>query len=346
MVESIPRRGRLEDPEPGKDQTINAKTLLKASVTILLLAGLAYQMDLAKFRDALAAASPLILLPAVAVQIGSAFLSVARWRSILRNFDIDIPFLDLTKICFIGSFFNLFLPSSIGGDFFRAFYLSRQKKRGMSTTLTTTMLERSGGLCALLAIGLVSALSHRLTVHGVGLLYVFIGLAGVYLLANLALFNPRIHAWINRALERFHLEDIENKMDLVYRGLNSLIRNRRSIFVVLSLSLAIQLASVAIVWIAAQALAIEAPFGTFLVFIPLINLSIMVPLTINGFGLREGLYFLLFTTIGLQQEKAVALSLLNAAVVMLAALPGGVVYSLFKKEEHYDEAVAKADGSA
>ena len=312
-------------------------------MTCLLLAGLAYQLDLAKFRRALGEAELWILLPAIAVQLGLTFLSVARWRSILHNFDIQIPFLDLTKISFIGNFFNLFLPSSIGGDFFRAFYLSRRKKRGMSTTLTTTLLERSGGLCALLAIGLAAALSHRLVVHGVPLVYLFLALAAGYLLANLALFNPRMHAWINRFLERFHLEDFENKMELVYRGLNSLIRNRQSIATVLALSLAIQFASVLIVWIAAQSLHIDAPFKIFLVFIPLINLSIMVPLTINGFGLRESLYFLLFTTIGLEQEKAVALSLLNALVVMAAALPGGVVYSLFKKEERFDEAMAKLE---
>jgi hypothetical protein len=73
----------------------------------------------------------------------------------------------------------------------------------------------------------------------------------------------------------------------------------------------------------------------FLIFVPLINLSIMVPLTINGFGLRESLYLLLFAQIGLQQETAVAMSLLNTMVVMAAALPGGLLYSLYKREQDF-----------
>lgn len=322
-----------------RDSNISAGTLFKAIVTAALLGLLAWQLDLRKFAAVLGSTHLLLLAPPVLTQIGLTLLSVKRWRTILSNFDIEIGFLNLTKISFIGNFFNLFLPSSIGGDVFRAFYLSRSKNRGMSTTLTTTLLERNGGLCALLAIGTAAAATHGLSVRGVPLLRIFLVLVAGYLLANLALFNQRLHNLLDRFLERFHLEDIENKMELVYRGLNTLIRNHRSIAVVLTLSLVVQLASVAIVWMAARALSIDAPFRIFLVFIPLINLSIMVPLTINGFGLRESLYFLLFTQIGLQEEQAVALSLLNTFVVMLAALPGGVIYSLYKKQQRFEEPV-------
>ncbi len=296
---------------------------------------MAYQLDWNKFAKVLSTANFLLLVPALLTQLASAFLSVARWKTIVSNFDIRVGFARLLRFSFIGSFFNLVLPSSIGGDFFRAFYLSKEAKRGMSTTLTTTLLERSGGLCALLAIGVAAALSHRIVVHEIPLLYLFLVLITGYVLVNAALFNPRIHRLLNRLLERLRLQNVEEKMELVYRGLNTLIGNRKAIAKVLGLSLTIQFGSVVIVWIAAQALAIEAPFSSFLVFIPLINLSIMVPLTINGFGLRETLYFLLFTNIGLQQERAVALSLLNTLVVMTVALPGGVLYSLHKKEESY-----------
>jgi hypothetical protein len=69
----------------------------------------------------------------------------------------------------------------------------------------------------------------------------------------------------------------------------------------------------------------------------------MVPLTINGFGLRESLYLLLFAQIGLQQEKAVALSLLNTFVIMLAVLPGGLAYSFYKKQEDFGQVVEEAE---
>jgi len=96
-------------------------------------------------------------------------------------------------------------------------------------------------------------------------------------------------------------------------------------------------------WIAALAIGVKAPFLIFLIFIPIVNLTIMVPLTINGFGLREGVYFLLFREIGLPVETAVTLSLLNFLVVTLASLPGAVAYSFYKKDESFDHILTKPE---
>ena len=253
------------------------------------------------------------------------------------NFDIHIDYSPLAKITFIGFFFNLFLPSGIGGDFFRAYYLSKRKDRGMSTTLTTTLLERSGGLCALLVIGTLFAAFEDLRVEGVPLLYVFLVLITLYLLGNLMLFHAWIHRKISSLLKKRNLEQIEAKMELVYSGLNALRGNRRSIVLALLLSLLIQLLTVVMVWIAALAIDIDAPFRVFMIFVPLINLSIMVPLTINGIGLRESLFYLLFSQIGLPVETAVSLSLVTFCIYLLTAIPGLIIYSLYKKEEHLDE---------
>ncbi|MEE8461312.1 MAG: lysylphosphatidylglycerol synthase transmembrane domain-containing protein, partial [Acidobacteriota bacterium] len=250
---------------------------------------------------------------------------------------IHIDYSPLAKITFIGFFFNLFLPSGIGGDFFRAYYLSKRKNRGMSTTVTTTLLERSAGLCALLVIGTLFAAFEDLRVEGVPLFYVFLVLITLYLLGNLMLFHAWIHRKISSFLKKRNLEEIEASMELVYSGLNALRGNRRSIVLALLLSLLIQFLTVVMVWVAALAIDIDAPFRIFMIFVPLINLSIMVPLTINGIGLRESLFYLLFSQIGLPVETAVSLSLVTFCLYLLTAIPGLILYSLYKKEEHLDE---------
>jgi uncharacterized membrane protein YbhN (UPF0104 family) len=138
---------------------------------------------------------------------------------------------------------------------------------------------------------------------------------------------------LKRLLERFKREDIEKKMELVASGLGSLRRNPVAIAWILGISLIIQFIVVIMMWVAALALKLEAPFYVFLIFIPIINLSLAVPLTINGLGLRESVYYLLFSQIGVPVETAVTLSLLNFFIMAMTALPGGVVYSLYKKEE-------------
>lgn len=312
------------------------KTLIRGVITLGLIAFLLYQIDLGTFLEVLSSARLLFLIPAILLQAALVFVSVARWRAVLRNFQIRIRFLSLAQINWMGNFFSLFLPSSIGGDVFRAYCLARRKKRSMATTLTTTALERSGGLGALLVIGSVSVFFHRVTIQGIPLLPIFLILITAYILANITAFNSRIHSMVSRILKRLGRENWDKKLEWVYQGLQTLSRNRPALLLIMSYSLVIQLCSVGIVWITAQALSIDAPITAFLIFVPLINLSIMVPLTINGFGLRESLYLLLFAEIGLQQETAVALSLLNTLVIMLAALPGGLVYSMYKRREHFE----------
>ncbi|MFQ5739742.1 MAG: lysylphosphatidylglycerol synthase transmembrane domain-containing protein [Acidobacteriota bacterium] len=319
------------------------RTLLKAILTALLLAWLVSQIDLGRLAAAIGSTHLSFLLAAVLVQLFSILLSVVRWRTILASFRIHISLKALAKITFIGSFFSLVLPSGIGGDFFRAYYLAKREKRGMSTTLTTTVLERSGGLCALLAIGVVAAAVSQIEVRGARLVGVFLALFAFYLAAVLALFNRRVHAVVTWFLQKLRLPDIESRMELVYQGLRKLRGNLGAVAVVLLLSLIVQFSSVVIVWIVALGLEVQAPFPVFLVFIPLINLSILVPLTINGFGLRESLYLLLFTQVGMGQERAVALSLLSTLAIAVAALPGGLIYSLYKKEEQFDQILHRVE---
>jgi glycosyltransferase 2 family protein len=317
--------------------------VLKALLTFLLLLALVLQMDIREFIAILAGADLSLLVLATLIQVGITLIAVLRWQVILANFDIATGFSPLTKITFIGQFFNLFLPSAIGGDFFRAYYLSRHEHRGMSTTLTTTLLERSAGLFALLVIGCLFAFLHRVAVQGVSLLYVFIGLITTYTAANVALFNAWFHRGLTRLFARFRLADVDKKLELVYQGLCCLRSNRRAVVHCLLLSFAIQFISVVIMWLAALSIQIEAPFYVFLIFIPIVNLTIMIPLTINGFGLRESIYYLLFSQIGLPVETSVTLALLNFLIVTLASLPGGVAYSLYKKEDGFDNIVAKPE---
>ena len=98
-------------------------------------------------------------------------------------------------------------------------------------------------------------------------------------------------------------------------------------------SLIVQIDSILVMWILAQAIGVTTSFSTFLVFIPLINLTLLIPLTIGGLGLREGAYLLLFSS--LPAEVSITLSLLNYVVLLLAGLPGALFYTLLKKEEHF-----------
>ena len=311
---------------------MNWKTLLKIIFTVLLLLGLGYKLDLGTLASVITSARLGPLLVAVLLQLSLTLVAVVRWKIILSYFTIQISYLQALRIVFMGNFFSLFLPSAIGGDVFRAYYVSRRTKRGISQMLTTTLLDRSAGLFALLLIGLCSSLYSDIAVEGVRLSRVFMGLTSAYVLINVAMFHDWSHRAVSRLLNRFEMESLDEKLQLIYEGLGALIRAPGSVLVILGLSGIIQFVAVCVVWFAAQSLNFGTSFGVFLIFIPLVNLSIMVPITINGLGLRESVYLLLFAELAVQDETSVALGLLQFFIVMIVALPGGPIYSLYKAE--------------
>jgi uncharacterized protein (TIRG00374 family) len=312
-----------------------AKILLKVALTAALLVFLLVRMDLTEFANVLISADPLLVVIAGLFYFGTVFLSVGRWKAILENFDIHTPVVPLTQICLIGYFFNLFLPSAIGGDFVRAYYLAKRESRGMSTTLTSTLLDRTAGLSALLLIGLISVSIYPISVQGFSLLGLFLLVGAGFAIGITAIFHSGVHRHFNTLLKRLHLDKFEEKLELVYQGLIQLRRNRFAILLVILLSLGVQLLVVIAMWFAARSIGVDVSFNLFLIFIPIVNLATAIPLTINGVGVRESVYYLLFSQVGVPVESAVTLSLLNLIVMMMSALPGGIVYSLYKKEQEF-----------
>ena len=306
--------------------------LLKGSVTVGLLGFLVYRMDLSRFWDVLSSADWALVVLAGLVYFFTVAPSIIRWRAILEKFDIRTPLGKLSQICMIGYFFNMFLPSAIGGDFFRAFYLAKREDRGMSTTLTSTFVDRISGLSALLVIGCVSVLFYPVRVRGQSLAPVLLLLVGVFVVGIVTLFHPGSHRLMGRLLRKFGLSRLEERFELVYRGLTQLRGSLSTILIMVAASLLVQFAVIVSMWLAALSIGIEAPFHLFLVFIPLVNLSVALPLTINGMGLREAIYYLLFSQVGVPVETAVTLSILNLVVMSMTAIPGGVVYSMYKKD--------------
>ena len=235
------------------------KLILSFSFLILVLS----RLDLTQLLRVVAGARPEFLLLAVSIQILTLLLSAFRWRIVLENFSIYQRWYPLTKLVFIGAFFNLFLPSAIGGDVFRAYYLSKGTGRGMSTTLTTSMLERSGGLCGLLLIGLAASLVVPQEIAGLSSLHIFLAACAVYAVANVMLFHSWTHGRMTCMMQRFGFHSLTRKMELVYQGLDTLKRNPGKMASVAVVSLPIQAGAVAVVWVTAQGIGIEAPFSLF-----------------------------------------------------------------------------------
>jgi uncharacterized membrane protein YbhN (UPF0104 family) len=81
----------------------------------------------------------------------------------------------------------------------------------------------------------------------------------------------------------------------------------------------------------ARALGLRIPWYFFFVFVPIVNVAGMAPVSFSGIGVREGGYWYFLSGLGIERETSIALGLLSSAVVLANGLTGGLVFLLGKQ---------------
>ena len=291
------------------------KTLLRITGSAVLVGVLAWRMDWRQLGEAFSALDARLWALALLALVFAQLISGLRWQMLAAPLGFDAPYRRYASLYFIGMFFNLVLPTSVGGDVVRAWYLGASKESRIAS-FCSVIADRASGLGVLVALACVAALFLPttpppwmvtiLTTLGVGLL---VGLP-VFLLG---------HDWMRR---RYRGEKFRPLIDLV-----SHLRGAPGVLgITTALSLLVQLASAAQVWLVARGLGLDVSFGYFAVVVPLVSLLTLVPLSVNGMGLREVGLVVLLAPVGVSEAQAVSLSLLYFAVSLAVSLAGGGFY--------------------
>ncbi len=286
-----------------------------------------------EFREALARLDAAAFAAAVAIVAGGLVLSAMRWRVLLSARGADLPLRRAVRLYFVGYFFNLFLPTSVGGDVVRAVGV---KGVPLPVVAGTVLMERILGFGCLLALGLGASLT------GPGLAIVRPSLyvaAAVYAAALVALaLAPLDRADAGRPGWRGGLLRTAKQL----RGSSY---PRAALLRAVLLSLGWQLALVAANGVLSDALGGVAPWGALVALVPVIQAVGMLPVSFGGLGVREAGYAFFFARAGYEGAGAVALAAGFLGVTLAVAIAGGVVYLAFPvREDPSAKAAATSPG--
>jgi uncharacterized membrane protein YbhN (UPF0104 family) len=305
---------------------VSVRKILRPVVSVSLLGWVAWHTDWARVAEAFARLQVGWWLAAVLVLVGTQVVSALRWGMLAAPLGFAQPLRRMAGFYFIGMFFNLVLPTSVGGDVVRAWYLAGRPGRRLAA-FVSVLLDRLSGLLVLLALaGLGVALSPLELppwIHGcVGgaLACIVGGLACLPLVARLPLGVGRTARDVLAAL--------------------AAVRSPRLVVLTTLLSLAVQVANVAIVWLIGEALGAPVPFTYYWVLVPMVTLLTLLPISVNGMGVREGAMVLFLAPVGVGRETALALAFLWFAVFATVSLSGGLVYQF----GHFPSPAAGAGG--
>jgi uncharacterized protein (TIRG00374 family) len=296
-------------------------------VAIALTAYVIWSSEPRQVAAAARRADPGWIAAAVALVIADRSLMAWRWIDLLAALSHGTrpPFPTVLRIFFVSTFVGTFLPS-VGGDVYRAYSLSRHDVR-LAESAASVLMDRVLGVLSIVLLGAAAAAAApALARHPA--VAAALGLAATgCLLAAATIFSDRAAAAVHRAaglLPHATLERLSRKMtDAVRRY----ARHRGTLLRVLGASVAVQVIRVLQAYCLGRAVGLALPLSVYLVFIPIILLVMLLPVTINGLGTSQVAFDWLFTPLAADAAAVVALSLLFVALGIVGNLPGAILYA-------------------
>lgn len=296
---------------------------IKLAVAGLLLLLIFRSISPARAAAAAAAVPPGRLLAALLLQTACNTAAACRWHLIMRRLGFKFSFLFMLQSSFKGVFFNQGLPSSIGGDGIRI--LDCAKAGGSAEeAFFGVFIDRIMGLTGLLLLNIGALLMNRSLLPANvywPLLLILSGLtAGLLLLFFLRKFPffaaGRYLGFLGRLSERCFQ---------VYSSVSS-------VSVQLGLSILVHLFSMSVFYLIGKGVGLNFPPQTYLALVPPVILLTIVPVSLAGWGVREGAMVGFFLLIGADKAKVLSLSLLCGLTALVSSLPGLAVYLTQKGE--------------
>jgi len=278
------------------------KNQLKTALKILLTGGALYlvfqKIDTEQLLQLSKNLSWPWLLPAIALFVGSKAATAIRLNHYFANIQLVLSTWENWRLYLIGMFYNLFLPGGIGGDGYKVFLLNKAFKTPVKQLLKASLLDRLGGLVAIVALLLALVGLIELPWQGfetwttkVLLLAAALGVVPAFWLLQKVLFP--------------------NFLPSFWKGI--------------IWSLVGQLAQMASVFCLLLALGVQDKFLAYQAVFLLSSIVAVLPLTIGGVGARELVVVYAHSYVGIQETEAVAFSLLFFLISAAVSLSGAWV---------------------
>jgi uncharacterized protein (TIRG00374 family) len=301
---------------------------LKIAVSLALLVLLFRQIDVARLWEMARRASFAWLLLALGIYGISLVISTWRWHLLLDAQRVSVRRRSLFGSFLVATFFNNFLPSNIGGDVIRISDTAgpaQSKTRAAAVVLT----DRALGLMALVFVAALGA-SVAASVHPAALpiwpVWLWAGFFAGAAASAPAVFAPAGFGRLLRPLTVFHPEWVGSRIEKLTDVLSRFKAQPSALASCFVWAIFVQVTMVAFYFAVAYALHLNLSLSDLAVIVPLSFVVQMLPVSVNGFGVREATFSFYFTRIGQPIESALLVSLVPQALIMISSLAGAGVY--------------------
>ena len=296
---------------------------IHAAISMLLLYFLFKRIDVQSLLSLHMSFQFQWVIPAFLAMLIALIVKAYRWQVLLHTQNVELSYRKSLNLNLIGVFFNYFLPSLTGGDIVKGWMLGKENKKWWEV-YSSLIVDRVVGLVALSTLVLTSFIffSHRLSTQDTKpIIFTAVLIQAILLIIYITKFIwlPILNKWLSKT----------KLWKQIQKGIiicKNYIKWRKNMAIAFLISLIIQLMDVFMSFFLGKAIGIDLSIAFFFLFVPLITLAAMMPVSFNGLGVRETTYVLLFTPLNVKPELAVALSLSYYFLNLSLGLIGGITY--------------------
>jgi uncharacterized protein (TIRG00374 family) len=316
--------------------------LLKQSArwlfAISALAIIALSIDLSTLTAIISQVKLPWLLAAFAIVLLIRILSAIRWHHILKVYGIHPTLPEIIRLTFVSNSLGHVLPGGLGADIIRGHQVIKNHG-AMPEVVATITLDRILGFYSMLFMALAASLlaAGSDTLQNIQPFLLFSNILFLTGTAVLLMIKSKIDFSLPNAMVKFY--KIKKVLIRLTNALGNISNLQQILLPIFSLSLLVQLARCFVFYCIYTSLSQPLDLIYFLIFIPLVFVIMMIPVSIGGIGLREGALVYFFTPLGLIAEINISAGLLFHALQILALIPGLALFLLQRKPAH-DNAVS------
>ncbi len=256
-------------------------------------------------------------------------VSAWRWQVLLDFKKFNMSFGRTLVIYFISLFFNNFLPTTVGGDMMRVVYTMKDRR---ADSLATVIVDRILGFVGLFIFALIAVFYLLIMRNDTEFLpFMVVGLS-IVLLVTYVFFSQKAYNLFSPLVGKMRLFKLGERLNRLHAAGTEFGGAWGTITLCIFHSVIIQATlAIAPFFVLLGMGHTEIGIIPFFLYVPIINVISMIPVSLNGLGIRENSYVLLFSRVGLAGELSLAMSLLSFFIIFVYSLIGGVLFLFYRR---------------
>jgi uncharacterized membrane protein YbhN (UPF0104 family) len=287
---------------------------IRAGFGVAVVAVLLWRYDARPIFRILSRERPAYFGAVVALYVAGQAMCAYRWQLLAAILKVYGRYPEFLAYTFVGMFTNLFVPGLLAGDAARSVYLGRRRGK-IGEAIASVVADRGVGLIGLFWLAAFAATFLNFAPLPSSIITPTVAVGAITLAGFLAApLVARVIHLMPRPLRR------AGGIVAPY------LRHPGTLIPAIALSIVLQITLAAGVYLLSVGLGMTVPLSLFILCVPIANVFASLPVTMNGLGIRESAYLVLFGTAGMRKEDAIALGLLWFGVTVAGGLTGAIAF--------------------